>query len=239
MTIVMSNIPIPALFALAYSLGIRHGLDLDHIAAITDLTRGTNKRNSFMLGLIYAVGHASVIIFLGFIAVFISIHLPRGVDRLMEPVVGMTLVLLGIWVIFSILRQGNNFQMKSRFMLIFTLITRLINYLNNKLQHKHPHSISYSKEFNLKTAFIVGAIHGIGAETPTQILLFITAAGLSNGIISTLLIFIFVLGLITSNTIITLISIFGTGHNSNINLNIALNLIVAVFSIGVGVFLIL
>lgn len=225
------------LFLSALLLGLRHGVDWDHIAAITDITgTGGDKKRSFILGSIYALGHASVIIILGLAAVLIGINLPDWVDNVMEPVVGATLILLSLYLIYAILRHGKNFRMRSRWMIIFALVGRLYDLLQEKISHKHEHPhLKYPDTYGIKTAYSVGVVHGIGAETPTQVLIFMTAAGVGGSLIGAILVLIFVAGLLTSNTLITLTSTLGfakTAKNSNIS--IVLGVITAFFSLIVG-----
>ena len=50
----------------ALALGLRHGIDWDHIAAIADLTSASdNRRRGIVLSLWYAVGHAAVVLVSG------------------------------------------------------------------------------------------------------------------------------------------------------------------------------
>ncbi len=226
------------LFMSALVLGIRHGVDWDHIAAITDIT-GTSgeKRKSFILGTVYALGHASVIIILGLLAVIVGVRLPDSVDNVMEPFVGATLILLSIWLIYSIIRHGKKFRMKSRWMLIFSSVGRLFDILQEKISHKHKHPhVLYPQTYGVKTAYVVGVIHGIGAETPTQVLLFITAAGVGGSMIGSFLVFVFVGGLVLSNTLITVLSTFGySKFSSESHLSVIIGIITAVFSLLIGI----
>ena len=85
-----------AVFVLAFLLGFRHGIDWDHIAAISDVTGTTDHRQeAFFLGILYIIGHALVVIILGIAAIAVGVNLPDGVDPIMEKFVGLTLVLLG------------------------------------------------------------------------------------------------------------------------------------------------
>ena len=225
------------LFISALLLGLRHGIDWDHIAAISDITGSSgNDRQSLSLGSLYALGHASVIVILGLIAIGIGINLPDWVDTIMVPVVGITLITLGLWLIYSIVIHGKNYQMKSRWMIIFMLVGKFYDFLQEKVSHKHKHPhLQYPERYGVRTAFMVGVIHGIGAETPTQMLLFITAAGVGGTIIGLLLIFMFVSGLLISNSIITIVS--STGFSlvkNNPYTRVTLGLITAVFSLIVG-----
>src|SRR5947209_11308003 len=84
-----------------FLLGCRHGLDWDHIAAITDLTATDSvqghhrRRRSLGLAFWYCVGHRLVIALLGLAVAVLGLALPPGVDRVFEFVVGGTLLALG------------------------------------------------------------------------------------------------------------------------------------------------
>ena len=60
-------------------LGLRHGVDWDHIAAITDVT-GTqpDRWKAFRLGALYALGHATVVVALGLLALWAGSTLPES-----------------------------------------------------------------------------------------------------------------------------------------------------------------
>lgn len=50
--------------ALAYSFGLRHAFDADHIAAIDDTTRLmlAKKRNPLAVGLFFSLGHSTIVL---------------------------------------------------------------------------------------------------------------------------------------------------------------------------------
>ncbi len=225
------------LFATTLLLGLRHGIDWDHIAAITDITTSTdNKRQSFWLGTVYVLGHALIIVLFGLLAVNLGVTLPDWVDALMEPFVGFTLLFLGVYLAFSIVRHGRNVHLQSRWMVIFKAASKIYDFVEHKITHKHKHShFSYPQEFGVKTALIVGVVHGIGAETPTQLLLFIAATGAGGKVMGSFLVLTFVLGLVISNSIITLISLLGIAKAKQGSiLYVFLAGVTAVFSIILG-----
>src|SRR2546428_8352415 len=84
------------LVATAFGFGFRHGIDWDHIAALTDITGSQDTpRRSMTFATLYALGHALVVFVLGFAAIVLAEELPAGVDGVMERVVGATLIALG------------------------------------------------------------------------------------------------------------------------------------------------
>src|SRR4051812_32864864 len=106
--------------------GLRHGIDYDHIAAITDITSTeTDRRSSMKLGLLYALGHGVVVLVLGSLAVLFGQFLPHSIDAWMERFVGITLIALGVYVCWNLLRTPKeNFAVVSRFKLISQLAAR-------------------------------------------------------------------------------------------------------------------
>lgn len=232
------DIPFFLLLGSSFLLGLRHGIDWDHIAAISDITGAVDeKHKGFLLGTYYALGHAMVIIFLGLAAVLLGINLPDGIDTFMEPIVGITLILLGIWLLSSIIIQKKNYQMKSRWMLIFAGVKNLYHFIHQKISHKHNHPhLAKGKIYSGKAAFTIGLIHGVGAETPSQVLLFVTAAGTTGSLAGSILVFAFVLGLLISNTAIVVVSVTGFGQiHKSPYLRISLGLLTAVFSLILGI----
>lgn len=226
------------LFFSSFLLGVRHGMDWDHIAAISDITGTIKEKNrNFILGTLYALGHSLVLIILGFTAVFIGISLPDWVDKIMTPVVGITLIMLGFWLVSSMIVHGKNYKMKSRWMMVFALVNKIYAKIHQKISHKHTHPhLPIPHTYGPKTAFAVGMIHGVGAETPTQILLFISAAGAGGSLIGLLLVFAFVFGLVLSNSMIIVISVTGFGQaQSHPNFRLFIGWATAIFSFIVGI----
>src|SRR5438128_6658869 len=113
------------LIVTAFGFGFRHGIDWDHIAALTDITGSQDETHRSMLfATLYALGHALVVFVLGFAAVVLAARLPSSVDGVMEHIVGLTLIGLGIYVFYSLARHGRDFRMRSRWMLVFAAVSR-------------------------------------------------------------------------------------------------------------------
>jgi len=137
------------LFTTAFLFGFRHGFDWDHIAAITDITSSQDHtRTSLVLACLYALGHAAVVFVLGVIAIAAGDFIPESVDEVMGRIVGVTLIVLGIYVFYSLIRHGRDFRMRSRWMLILSGIRRLIWRLRGAperavvIEHEHEHLTS-------------------------------------------------------------------------------------------------
>lgn len=269
----------------AYFFGFRHGIDWDHIAAITDIAGSQeNRRIAMFFGTLYALGHALVVLLIGSAAIVLGERLPSGVDSVMERFVGVTLIVLGVFVIVSLIRHGREFRFRSRWMLIFSGVRTA--YLkvrglraaggepetSHELEpvhvhaegetsvgvavagdipvsewhhghhgrpghhhHKHPEPDDAFMSYGRATAFVVGMIHGIGAETPTQIVIFLAAAGAGGRLVGEVVLAAFIVGLLSSNSLITFGSAVGfLKATENWKVYATIAIVTACFSLVIG-----
>ena len=81
----------------------------------------------------------------------------------------------------------------------------------------------------------VGMIHGIGFETPTQALVFVTAAGAGSRAAGLFVLACFLAGLLVANTVVATASTFGlTGASSRARLYTVASLVAAAASLALG-----
>ncbi len=169
------------------------------------------QRHAMALASLYALGHASMVALLGVLALVVGAVLPAWVDPILERVVGATLVLLGGWVLYSVIqyaRGKGEFRMRSRWMLVFDVARNTWGRLQARI-HGHEHTPSaHSTQYGPRTAFGVGIIHGVGAETGSQALLLAGVAGVSGGA-GVLILSAFIVGLLISNTLVAVVSATG------------------------------
>jgi hypothetical protein len=286
------------------TLGIRHGIDWDHIAAITDITSttaaasaaeaahdeqhravsghhhghggrvelqahdagpgaatlapalrgprastnsaggatvtrfGEEQAEAIKLGTLYALGHGAVVIALGIAALWFGAILPEGLDPIMGRVVGLTLVLLGVWVLYSVYRYargGESFRLRSRWMLIFDGIRYAWRRFGARLHgHEHVEPLEMSS-YGPRTAFGVGMIHGIGAETGTQVLLIAAVGGAASAGLGIPMLFAFVIGLLISNfAIVVMTSIGFVASQTRERIYVVVGLVAGLFSLLLG-----
>lgn len=185
-----------------FLMGFRHGLDSDHVAAIADMVGAeTQKRRQLVMGILYALGHGLIVLVMGLIAVLVGVHLPDKVLQAMEMLVGTSLLILGSVILYSVFRQRNDYVYVGRWELIYRSVRSLFG-------RKGKEKMSVAK-LGVIGAFFIGIVHGIGAETPTQVALISSAAGLNDTMASVLQIMLFSLGLLVATTGITLIASWG------------------------------
>jgi high-affinity nickel permease len=264
-----------------FGFGFRHGIDWDHIAALTDITSSQETtRLSMFFATLYALGHALVVFALGFGAIVLSANLPKSVDGVMQHFVGATLILLGVYVFYALVRHGRDFRMRSRWMLIFSGLRRGYRWARGWgrdpviIDHDHEHGVDEPHDraqvdelarvnaggiaerrqthahghrhvvampddpfmnYGRATSFAIGMIHGVGAETPTQVLIFVAAAGAGGRGAGVLLLGCFIAGLLTSNSVVAVAASFGfLGAARNWKLYLTVSIMTASFSLVIG-----
>ena len=273
----MSSFGLLSLMLLGFALGLRHGIDWDHIAAITDITgsvvttdeaeelyqagnqgavsnsegpaqmtltkpvvrrkRRREVREGFFLATMYALGHASLVVLLGLLALWLGAILPNWIDPIMERLVGVTLIILGVWIFYSIWRYGRSFQLRSRWMLVFSLVGRSWEALRSKITGRPVEHLHDAMQYGPKTAFGIGLIHGVGAETGSQAVLLATAAGATTKLTASLLLMMFTIGLLLSNTLVAAFSLTGfVSASTRRNVYVVVGALAGVFSLFVGFF---
>ena len=215
-------------------LGFRHGFDYDHIAAISDITSAQSDCGRAMrLGLLYAIGHAATVALLGTAVIFFQLSLPPSIDRIAERLVGLTLLALGVYVLGS-LYMGNSAP-RSR----FQLITGGLRWIHWKMKsYWHNHDIpaaSGNLNYDSRSVLLVGVVHGLGAETPSQLMIFLLSAnlgGISRGFIG---LSMFIFGLLVMNTIMTASAVGVRGASSRLpKVQLLVTALTAIYSLTVG-----
>jgi high-affinity nickel permease len=246
-------------------LGFRHGLDYDHIAAISDISSVQAKaRDAMRYGLLYVGGHATTIAVLGGLAIAFRVSLPPASDRWAERLVGITLLVLGLYVLGTFFRpsffrtsphtsataHGHSHGPRTRITLlmngmlwVYWKLTRIFGGTRNEAPQV------FKDGYGASSTFVVGIIHGLGAETPTQLLLFLLAANLGGTAAGLLGLLMFIAGLLLMNTLMCALAAglfsadqffawFGRGEAARTTIRVnavrGLTLLTSAYSIVVG-----
>lgn len=239
-----------ALFSIAV-LGFRHGFDYDHLAAITDITASQQGglRRSMAMGFAYILGHAATVAVLASLAILSRLSLPAGFDRWTERLVGLTLVVLGCYVLGSFARllrgghahgaeeSGHHHRLPTRLTVLINGVLWLVWRVRQSFSATPvPRRRVFADGYGGRSAFVVGIIHGLGAETPSQILLFLLAANLGGMAKGFLGLGVFLTGLVVMNTLMCAAAagVFGAGRQRPHLMRMA-TLLTAAYSLTVGI----
>jgi len=253
-----------ALLGTATLLGIRHGVDWDHIAAIADIASTTTnvdrteeehaaathsgfrmsfgalERHALWLSFLYAFGHALVVAILGLAALYFEALLPEWIDPIMERLVGATLLILGVWVFYSLYqywRGEEDFRLQSRWMLVLAGVRHGWKKIRGRM-HGHEHDEPFRiDQYGPGTAFGVGLIHGIGAETGSQVLIIAAVGGAASQGLGVGMMFAFIVGLLISNTAIAMLTATGFIGSSRVKtVYVIVGALAGLFSIVIGAY---
>jgi len=189
-------------------LGLRHGFDYDHLAAISDITAvQRNWWKGLRLGMTYALGHAFTVVALGIAVLQLHVGLPQGLDNWTERLVGLTLIVLGLGVVAGILRKDahghTHARVESRLAIAINGLLWLAWRARRLRQPGLPRPDRFQWMYNGKSVFLIGILHGIGAETPSQLALFFLTANLGGTSRGMLGLAAFALGLVAMNAVMT------------------------------------
>jgi len=231
----------PLLIAATFALGLRHGVDWDHLSAIADLTGADLRRSrAAMVAVLYALGHGAAVFALGALAVAAGGRLPTWIDPVMERVVGATLLVLALAVVRSAWATG---RPVARGVLMLQGLARVRAQLRRQRQvivrhahghghdglHTHVHSTADATSgtavqtkhrhdhvhqvavtgYGSGAAFVIGLLHGVGAETGTQAVVLAGAAHATATGSALVVVGAFVAGVVVTTVLIALAAAAG------------------------------
>ncbi|SDW13583.1 HoxN/HupN/NixA family nickel/cobalt transporter [Paenibacillus sp. CF384] len=177
---------------LAYTLGMRHAFDVDHIAAIDNTVRKLvqQKRNPLGVGFYFSLGHSSVV-FLMVLAIALSVkwiqnEMPflqhtgkligtsvSGIFLLLIGIINL-LILINLFQLFRRMRSGNHNQNELEQLLeargLFSRLFKPLFRLINRSWHVYP----------------LGFLFGLGFDTATEVGLMAISAGAAQSSVSIL-----------------------------------------------------
>ena len=159
----------------ALLLGLRHATDPDHLTAVSTLLaseRAGGERRARRLGISWGVGHATTLIALGLPVVLFSRHLPEGLQRAAELLVGV--VIMGLAARLLVRWHRGYFHVHP--------------HSHGSLRHSHPHVHEHAggverhpdphehghEETIGRTplaAFGIGLLHGAGGSAAVGVLI--------------------------------------------------------------------
>ena len=235
----LDALPLLALAGTSFVLGARHGLDWDHIAAITDLTsprKGDENsprehgRRGLALALMYCLGHGLVLAVFAGLVLLLGIGLPAGLDSVFEYLVGLTLVTLGAVVLYQLGRYRSDYRFHGRISLVVGALRRGWA----RARRKEVDDDAFA-DVDGRGAFLVGLLHGTGASTPTQVVLFATTAAAGSTGDAALVLAAFVLGLVVTDLGIAAAWVSGLiGARRAPSVQIALGVVTGLASVTLG-----
>ena len=150
-------------------VGVRHALELDHLAAVTTLAE--DEGHPSFVGASWGIGHSIPIAVVGLLFVVLGIRLPASVTHFFEVVVGAVLVVLGVRMLaraagvsLPTLRGHNHGEKRHRHLSFGDVA------LGTKHTHVHDES------------FAVGVLHGFAGSGALVVVMVSAAPGMDQAV---------------------------------------------------------
>lgn len=189
------------------------------------------------LGIFYALGHSLVVLFIGLMALLIGKSLPDSVLRITEMLVGLSLLILGSLILRSLFKSGPDFKYQSRWAIAFSYGRRFRDWLTKRPSTDKSLSPMH---VGVMGAMFIGIVHGLGAETPTQLTIIGHSSQLGNLFVSVLILLMFVIGLLMSTSAVSLISAWGFMKARSVRaVNLLMGCLAGGYSLYLGLYIIL
>ncbi|MCP4934265.1 MAG: urease accessory protein [bacterium] len=149
---------------LGFLLGMRHSLEADHIAAVASLiTRNQSMKNAVRQGAVWGVGHILMLFVFGAAALLFHSTISQTLAMWLELLVGAMLVMLGLDVIYRLIRDRVHYHIHDHDREIHHFHAH--SHKNEKKQKPHPrhHAHEHHGAFP-KRALFVGMMHGMAGS---------------------------------------------------------------------------
>jgi hypothetical protein len=161
-----------AVLVLGFVLGLRHALDVDHVAAVSTIV--SERRSvwaSSLVGAVWGLGHTTALLALGVVVVALQTAIPPAVAHGLELAVAVMLVALGARLLWT-LRTGGRLH--------------LHGHVHDGRFHVHPHVHGAHPRPDGHAAgpdhhahpgakpFLVGLVHGLAGSAGLMLVVLAT-----------------------------------------------------------------
>jgi len=144
------------LLTTAFTLGLIHAFDPDHVVAVSAFVgKDPKPHRALRFALRWGLGHALPLLLIGGGSLWLGKSLPDSFGYYVELGVGVTLILLGLWLLRDILQERIHLHIHH----------------HSSVEHSHFHSHLQKKDhLHEHSAFLVSILHG-GAGTASAVVL--------------------------------------------------------------------
>ena len=209
------------LFFMVFTLGIRHGFDLDHLATIDSITRTVkeNARLSKCAGFLFSFGHGLVVIALCLIigSGFIQTRTPRWLETCGHWISIFFLLLFGLLTLWNSLKKSTVLPIGLKGFFFLKLL---------------------GEKYNPFLIILIGALFALSFDTFTQVALFSISASVLAGYFFTIVLgIVFMLGMMISDGLNGLFvsKIIQSADKKSMIISRGFGLLIAGFSLILGV----
>lgn len=169
----------------AFALGVEHAFEPDHVVAVSTMASRSNIiSRSLVTGWLWGLGHTVSLLIAGILVLLLRVQFPLSISGYFELVVGVMLILLGVWTIIRLRREKFHFHVHT--------------HAGRTHAHLHSHAEGASHD-HAHVPFFVGIVHGLAGSGALVVL---TMSTMANAIDGVLFIASFGIGLILAMSLI-------------------------------------
>ena len=209
------------LLCMVFTLGIRHGFDLDHLSTIDSITRTVKEdvRLSKCVGFLFSFGHGLVVIAMCLIigSGFIQTRAPRWLETCGHWISIVFLLLFGLLTLWNSLAKSTRLPIGFKGLFFIKLL---------------------GEKYNPLIIVFIGALFAFSFDTFTQVALFSISASVLAGYFFTIILgIVFMLGMMTSDGLNGLFvsKIIQSADKKSIIISRVFGVLIAGFSLILGV----
>lgn len=165
-----------AALGLGFTLGLRHALDADHIAAVSTLvSESRSVWRSSLVGTSWGLGHTAALMAAGIAVIGLKLTIPPSVARSMETGVAVMLILLGARAVHTALR-GWTIHRHAHSHDGSAHVHFHVHHPGADNAHQHKHVLAFGAR-----PFLVGLVHGLAGSAGLMILILSTITSVLAG----------------------------------------------------------
>jgi high-affinity nickel permease len=144
-----------AILGLGFFLGLRHALDVDHLAAVsTIVSQRRSIWRSALVGVVWGIGHTTSLLAVAIAVIALHAEVPPALGQVLELGVAMMLVTLGVRLLATVLRGG-------------AIHVHVHDHAGHNHVHPHVHAPDapgHDHGPSHRRPFLVGLVHGLAGS---------------------------------------------------------------------------
>ena len=189
---------------LGFLIGLKHALEVDHVAAIASLaSKTTSVREGLTLGASWGLGHTITLFIFSSIVLILDAVVSAQLALTLEFFVGCMLVFMGGAIIKNIVKKRIHLHMHNHS--DGTTHLHFHSHLQDNVEHQHTHT----QQFSIR-ALLVGMMHGMAGSAALIVLTLDSVSSIETRLVY---IFLFGVGSVIGMTLLSLLMIILLRHS--------------------------
>jgi sulfite exporter TauE/SafE len=144
-----------AILGLGFFLGLRHALDVDHLAAVsTIVSQRRSLWRSALVGVVWGIGHTTSLLVVAIAVIALHADISPALARLLELGVAIMLMALGVRLLATVLRGG-------------AIHVHVHEHAGHAHVHPHvhaPYAPDHDHGPSHRRPFFIGLVHGLAGS---------------------------------------------------------------------------